>query len=252
MSKKHETPFPSYIEESLIKAQRASEISVEIFDICMEHSKSENPSLLDRAGTLLGDFANNLRSALNYTTRAIILCEVIPKLSSSKAKALKNNMDFPCFSSKEKFVDGKSSKIIQDVDLPLYKLFQRFQPFHPENLWLEDLRLISNTDKHIVINKVHEANPDKFLTILPDGSQVSQPWFVENKLVEFTEKGPLKFDLPVYFDPLKSFATTRGNWSMFYIPINDNSSVHLIEFIRNSPRKVIHILASLESLYLDR
>jgi len=218
----------------------------------MEHSKSEDPNLLDRAGILLGDFVNNLRSTLNYTTRAIILREVIPKISSSKAKIVKRNMDFPCFITKENFLEGKSLNIIHDIDLPLYKTFNKFQPFYPENLWLEDLRSLSNTDKHVIINKIHEANPDNFLATYPDGSKVNKPWFANNKLIDFTETGPLELDIPVYYDPLKSFATTRGNWSMFFIPINDKSSIHLVEFIRESPRKVIHILATLESLYLEK
>ena len=242
---------PTHIHESLLKAQRAIEIAGELFEICKDHATSEDPELLNRAGPLLGDFVNNLRSALNYTTRAIILREVLPKLSFSKQKKLKRNMDFPSATSQENFESKQIIKILKEVDVPLYKRIRSFQPYHPGNDWLGHLITLSNRDKHVVLNRVRSPTASAFLAFLPDGTQLKEPWFVGDKLVIFTKEGPQAAELPFYYGPLKAFATPRKTWSLYLVPVFEKFSLDLVEFTRTTPLSVVHILAALEALYYD-
>ena len=111
--------------------------------------------------------------------------------------------------------------------------------------WKSGTHIKVTDDRLLFYKKKIRSQDDK---VAQDGSfQI----IVKNKLVVFTERESIELDLPGYFDPLKSFATTRGYWSMFVIPINDKSSIHLVDLILESPRKVIQILASLETLYKD-
>jgi hypothetical protein len=128
--------YPPHIQESLLKVERATEIADDLYNICLEHASTDDPDLLKTAGSLLGDYVNNLRSALNYTMRGILKREVLPGLSTSDRRNLARNTDFPWSTSEKQFVRKKPCKIIKAADEPLYKRIRRFQPYHPGNEWL--------------------------------------------------------------------------------------------------------------------
>jgi len=240
---------PIYITSSFDKIERSVVVSKEIYDFCLLHAKEDDPRLLEKIGVLLGDFVNNLRSALNYTTRAIILREVFPKLTPKEQKKLERNLDFPWSSSEEKFMKKPLVRHLMKLDKPLFDLLHKFQPFNSGNEWLEHLMVFSNNDKHVITNEVSSAIPGHILGINPDGTTINEPWFVDNKLVVFTDQEPNWFELPLYFEPLKSFASPLGNWIMYLIPLNEHSSLGLIDFTIDTPRKVVNILAAMDSLY---
>jgi len=240
---------PIYITSSFDKIERSVIVSKEIFDICLLHAKENDPRLLEKVGVLLGDFVNNLRSALNYTTRAIIMREVFPKLTENEQKKLERNVDFPWSSSRENFLKKPLVRQLKKVDKPLFDLFYKFQPFNPGEEWLEYLMVFSNKDKHIITNEIRSAIPGHILGINPDGSTINEPWFINDKLVVFSNQEPIWLELPLYFEPLKSFASTSGNWIMYLIPLNELSSLGLIDFTIDTPRKVVNILAAMDALY---
>jgi hypothetical protein len=241
--------FPPHIQQSILKAQRAIEISGELFDLCLAHASSEDPELLARVGSLLGDFANNLRSALNYTMRGVLAREVLPHLSESKRKKLNRKLDFPYAKTRAAF-DGKPlPKVLKTTDQPLYKRLLRFQPFNPGSEWLGHLMILSNKDKHVILNEVRSPTATAFFALMPDGTPLKEPWFVGDKLVVFVGGEPRYADLPYYFDPLRAFATPRHTWSLYLIPMYLRFSLDLIDFTRTSPLKVVHILAAIEALY---
>jgi len=241
--------YPEHIQESILKAERAIAIGSEIFQICLEHAKSDDQELLLKCGSLLGDFVNNLRSSLNYTMRGIINREVIPKLSSSKKNKFERKMDFPWSISEKKFESKQSIKILREVDEPLFKRIRRFQPYIPGNEWLGQLMKLSNKDKHVVLNKVQSPTASTFLAFLPDGTQLKEPWFTGEHLVIFSEEGPKKAKLPYYYEPLNAFATPRHTWSLYIIPVEERYSLDLVKFTQTTPLKVVYILAALEALY---
>ena len=241
-------PFPPYIEQSLAKAQRAIEISQDLFRLCLRHATSDDPKILVRAGSLLGDFANNLRSALNYTTAAIVEHELLPRLRARERKALKRNMDFPWANSPTEFKSRQIAKSSRKGLPGLYKLLHRLQPFNPGFEWLGHLMTLSNRDKHIVINTVEAPTASNFLVVLPDGSQRREPWFVGDKLVILTNDGPVAAALPHYYDPLKAFAAPRKTWSLYIVPMRERFSLDLVDFTRTTPPKVVWILQALQGI----
>ena len=55
-----------------VKLESADEIKQKMMLLCLKQCKSPDNRNLLRIGSLLGDFANNLRSALNYTMRHFV------------------------------------------------------------------------------------------------------------------------------------------------------------------------------------
>lgn len=248
----HEGSLPkgmgSYIHQSLAKAQRAVEIADELFALCHAHASSEDPRLLTRAGALVGDFANNLRSALNYTARAIFRRDLLPVLSASRRKKVSRDLDFPWAMSLQKFDAKPVCQAMKELAGPLYKRVRRFQPFHPGNEWLGHLMTLSNTDKHVVLNNVLAPTASAFVAFLPDGSQLREPWFVGDKLVILAKDGPVAAELPYYYVPMRAFATPRKTWNLYMVPIVEGFSLDLVEYTRTTPLRVVRILAALEAL----
>lgn len=240
-------PMPPYIRQSLEKVRRSLEFADELFDLCLKHSSSQNPDLLLQAGSLVGDFANNLRSALNYTTKAILEREVIPHLSPSDRKKVNHNLDFPWASSPSDFDEKPISRVLKRTASPLYTRIWQFQPFHPGQEWLGDLMTLSNRDKHVVINTVLSPIASDLLAILPDGTQQRPPWILGDKLVIITKDGPAAVSLPAYYPPIKAFATTRGTWSLYVIPLFERFSLDLVDFTSTTPFRVMHVLAAMEA-----
>jgi hypothetical protein len=243
-----DTPIPLFITQSLIKVQRSVEISNDIFQSCLDHIKEENPELLLHIGSLLGDFSNNLRSALNYTTSEIIRRMIYPSLSKREIKKIEFKLDFPWAMKKEELESKKLYKIIQNVSIPLYNKIINYQPFVSGNEWLGDLMILSNTDKHIVINQINAPVLSSMLAIKTDGTEYQIPWFVGDKLVLIEGKEPVALELPVYFELLKAFATQKKTWVLYTIPIYKGFNLDLIHFINTSPPKMIRIIRDLELL----
>lgn len=239
----------SYVEPSLAKAQRSIEIADEIFELCKAFLSDEDKALLIRMGALLGDFSNNLRSSLNYCSRVILQENLLSKMEPRRTKRPALKLDFPWAKNRAEF-DGKPIvKVMKEVSNDLYQSFERFQPYYIANEWLAYLMMVSNRDKHEVINRVTSPTASSLLAIRPDGTQLQPPAFVGDKLVIFGDEGIVTAKLPYYYFPFKAFATPKGTWSLFLVPISRTFNLDLIHFTRTSPQNVIFILAFLNSKF---
>ncbi len=238
-----------HITQSLARTQRAADIAAELYKLCYEHASSEDPDLLLKAGILLGEFANNLRSALNYTSRVILEREVLQKMVAKRGKKLAKRLDFPWASSRKQFDSKHIRRAIKSASESLYNTFLQFQPFYRGNEWLEHLMILSNRDKHVITNAVQSGTASAFLAILPDGSQLKEPSFVEDRLVIFTSHGPVATSLPHYYAPMRAFATPRKTWSLYLVPLLPRFSLDLIDYTSTTPLKVARILAVLEAQF---
>lgn len=79
-----------------VKIESAREINREILELCLSYVTSQEGKLLIKIGSRLGDFTNNLRSALNYVMKEFVQTKLEPQLSPSEFKKVKRNADFPC------------------------------------------------------------------------------------------------------------------------------------------------------------
>lgn len=196
---------------------------------------------------LLGEFASNCRSALNYTSRVILEREVVAAVGFKRAKKLRKNLDFPWADNEERFDHKPIIRASSEVAESLHRLLKRFQPFNPSNKWLGHLMILSNRDKHVVTNVVRSASATSFLSLLPDGTQLKEPQFMGDKLLIFEERGPIGVDLPFYYSPLRSFATSRKTWSLYLVPFSQSFSLDLVDYTRTAPLRVTQILAALDA-----
>jgi hypothetical protein len=239
----------AHISQSLARAQRAVDIAGELFQLCYQHASSEDPALLVEAGILVGEFANNLRSALNFTSRVILDREVLQKVTATRRKNIRRSLDFPWATSKKEFDNKPICRSMQTVAQRLYSTLLQFQPFNPGYEWLGHLMVLSNRDKHVVTNAVLAPTATAFLAVLPDGTQLKEPPFVGDKLVIFGDKGPVTASLPHYYAPMKAFATPRKTWSIYLVPLLPRFSLDLIDYTSTSPLKVTRILAVLDARF---
>ncbi|MBT3996077.1 MAG: hypothetical protein HOF01_09780 [Chloroflexi bacterium] len=104
-----------------------------------------------RFGLIIGDFANNLRSCLDY-----IICQLSLLDKSGRGCDESPRTQFPVISPKNDWNSKSTQRMIQRLSTPMRDIVESFQPDysnsnHRQNpLWL--INTLSNTDKHRNIN----------------------------------------------------------------------------------------------------
>lgn len=230
-----------------VKLERSNEIRQQIMLLCLEQCESPNDRGLLRIGSHLGDFANNLRSALNYTMRRFAESKLKPVLSPRDYKKAKRQQDFPWSDSKK----GFDKKLIVDHTknhyVPVYQFLERTQPYHPGKKWIKHLMRISNRDKHEVINEVVAPNMVDIAGINPDGTPHSTPQAFGDKLLVTSTEKPHVHPLPCYYFPYGAFALKGGNWAFFFIVI-DGTKLNLTRFMEQVPKNVEALINDFNAL----
>src|SRR5262245_5437630 len=119
-----------------------------IWDLCYKHIEKPSETSQLEIGARLGDFSNNLRSALNYTTSYFSETKLKSVLTTAEYKKLERHRDFPYSNSQSGFNDKLIVKHVQAHFSSVYTVLEQAQPYHTGQAWLAHLMLLSNTDKH--------------------------------------------------------------------------------------------------------
>jgi hypothetical protein len=229
-----------------VKLEHADEYKKKIFSLCLTQCKSPDSDNLARIGAYLGDFANNLRSPLNYTMRRFVESKLKPVLSVGEYGKIQQHQDFPWADSKTKFDRKELTRYICRHSSSVYRLIEGVQPYHHGNEWLKQLMLISNRDKHVVENEVRTLKTGAMFVLDSDGTPHPKPLIVGDKLLIVAGTKPHSYSLPCYYYPYGMFAMIGGKWMIFWIII-DGAKLGLTRFLENSPQKVKDLIHDLEA-----
>lgn len=230
-----------------IKIKRAKELKGQIESLYWKQLELPEPHNLMEMGAYLGDFANSLRSALNYCMRRFAEIKIKPVLSPSDYKVIEKRLDFPWSEDRARF-DKKP--IISHIRIHFgkaYQFLESIQPYHKENEWLKHLMKISNMDKHVNIIEIDPTEMFDAVAINPDGTAHPKPRFVKGKLLVTSGDKYYFYSLPYYYPPYYAFASKEGKWIVFIIDI-DNPKPLLKWFIENAPKKVRALINGLDAL----
>lgn len=233
-----------------VKLESATEIGKKMMSLCLMQCKSPNDLNLKKIGSYLGDFANNLRSALNYTIRYFVEARLKPVLSVSDYKELKRDQDFPWSDSRADFDRKPVARCTRSHCKTIYDFLEGVQPYHQENEWLRHLMRISNMDKHVTINEVikPEATAVGFMNV--DGTPHPSPGFCGPGLDRILVKSvpePHIHLCPCYYYPYGAFALKGGKWAFFFVSI-DQHNLGLTRFIERIPQNVKTLIDELNAL----
>lgn len=156
------------LEGVRLKLDRAEHTIEEIYEAIVEYLAEENYSIIGEfnsetseyvlrgkvtkstaeVGVTAGDVVHNLRSALDHLAWQLAL------LTTSTPY---NFTQFPIALTEGEFRRDRGQKMIRDLSPKHRARIETFQPYHGTNTaWtpfaLRDLRVLSNTDKHRLIN----------------------------------------------------------------------------------------------------
>ena len=233
-----------------VKLECADEKGRQIMVLCLTQCRSPNDRNLLKIGSHLGDFANNLRSALNYTMRRFVDVRLRPLLAPGEFRSIRRRQDFPWSDSKGDFdnlgVVAQSRKHCAAV----YNFLEGVQPYLPGNEWLRHLMIVSNTDKHEIINDIrdHAAVAAAFMN--PDGTPHRPPGFFGPGLDRILVGGdpePQVYLCPSYYYPFGGFAVKGGKWVFYLVPL-DGVRLGLTRFVEGVPRRVKEVIKHFEEL----
>lgn len=227
-----------------VKLERADEIRQQIMSLCLKQCESPSDRNLLKIGSYLGDFTNNLRSALNYTMRQFVEARLKSVLSPGEYKALRNKQDFPWADSRADFDNKTLVDHTKSHSRAVYEFLESAQPYHQGNEWLRHLMRISNRDKHEVINEVKEPSPVAVSFMNPDGTPHPEPLFFGpgfDRILVISGKEPHVHLVPCYYAPFGGFAIRGRKWVFFLISI-DQVQLGLTRFIEHVPLKVKNLI----------
>ena len=230
-----------------VKLQHADECKRKIISLCFTQCESSDGRNLVRIGAYLGDFANNLRSPLNYTMRRFSESRLKPVLSADEYSRLERRQDFPWTDRRSAFDNKQLIRHIRNHHLPAYRFLEDAQPYHRGNEWLKHLMLISNKDKHVVENEILAQNAVAVFGLHADGTPHPRPSFLGDKLFVTAGKKPHVHPLPCYYAPYGAFALKEGKWSFFHIVIAE-TRLGLVEFLERTPKEVDSLIRGLKAL----
>lgn len=230
------------------KLEHASEIREQIISLSLKHCESPSARNLLRIGTCLGDFTNNLRSALNYTVGRFAEKKLKPILSPSEYKEIKKRHDFPWAENRSGFDNISIVGHVVKHFTPVYQFLEGAQPYHGGNEWLKYLMRISNKEKHEITNEVlAPSNIVDVAFMKADGTPHSKPKFFGDKLLVTSGKKPHFHPLPCYYRPYSLFALKGERWAVFFIVI-DQTKLGLTRFIEDTPQNVERLINSFNAL----
>lgn len=233
-----------------VKLENADEIGQRMMSLCFDQCESPDDRNLLKIGSYLGDFANNLRSALNYTMGQFAEASLRPVLSRSEYKDVRRRQDFPWSDSRVGF--HKKAIVIHTRNhcKAVYDFLERAQPYHRGKEWLRHLMRISNRDKHEIINEIRgpEAIAVGFLN--RDGTPHAAPGFFGpglDRILVRSDPEPHVHLCPCYYSPYGGFAVRGGRWAFFLISI-DQLRLGLTRFIERVPQKVTSLIDDFNAL----
>jgi hypothetical protein len=233
-----------------VKLESADEIKQKIMLLCLKQCKSPDNRNLLRIGSLLGDFANNLRSALNYTIRHFVETRLKPVISPKEYKALKRKQDFPWADSRKAFDNKIVVSHTRNQCKAIYDFLEKAQPYHLGNVWLRHLMMISNRDKHEIINEIRDPKALAVGFMNPDGTSHRNPGFFGPGLDRILVKSATEPHVqlcPCYYRPYGAFAMKGGKWAFFFVSI-DQLNLGVTRFIEIVPQNVKTLLDDFNTL----
>jgi hypothetical protein len=233
-----------------VKLESAAEIRRQIMSLCLKQCESPNDRNLLKIGSYLGDFTNNLRSALNYTMRHFVEVRLKPALSRSEYKGLIRKRDFPWSDSRAAFDKRPVVSHTRSHCKAVYDFLERVQPYHQGNEWLRHLMRISNRDKHEIINEIREPRAAAVGFMNPDGTPHLGPSFFGSGLDRILVKSdpePHVHLCPCYYYPYGGFAVKGGKWAFFFISI-DQLHLGLTRFIESVPQDAKNLIDDFNAL----
>jgi hypothetical protein len=233
-----------------VKLENANEIRQRIMSLCLKQCESPDDRILLKIGSYLGDFANNLRSALNYTMRRFVEARLKSVLSHSEYKAIRRHQDFPWSHSKANFDKKDVVRRTRNHCRPVYDFLEGVQPYHQGNEWLRCLMSISNRDKHEIINEIKEPTATAVGFMNPDGTPHLGPDFFgpgSDRILVKSGPEPHVHVCPCYYYPYGGFAIKGGKWAFFLISI-DQRRLGLTRFIERVPRNVKNLIDDFDGL----
>jgi len=233
-----------------VKLESADQIRQRTMKLCLKQCESPDDRNLLRIGAYLGDFANNLRSALNYTMRQFVEARLEPVLSRSEYKRIKRSQDFPWSDSRTSFDEKDIVVYTRNHCKAVYDFLEREQPYHQGNEWLRHLMRISNVDKHVIINEIREPRAVAVAFSNLDGTPHPGPGFFGpglDRILVKSEPEPHVRRCPCYYYPYDGFAIKGGKWAFFLISI-DGLQLGLIRFIERIPRRIRDLIDDLNAL----
>lgn len=204
-------------------------------------------------GARLGDFANNVRSALNYTMRRFVTTRLQPALPRSEHRRLQRGSDFPWSDSRTGFDEKAVVAHARNHCEAVYSFLEGVQPYHQGKEWLGHLMRISNRDKHEIVEKIEDYRARALEFLEADGKPHPSPRFFGEGLDRILIQGhpePRVCLCPCYYYPYGAFAAKGGRWVLFLIPVG---AVHLglTRFIETVPRHVRSIVDEFDRLMGD-
>jgi len=233
-----------------VKLDNASEIGQRIMLLCLKQCESPNDRNLLKIGAHLGDFANNLRSALNYTMRHFVEVRLKPVLSHDEYKEVRKNQDFPWSDGRGDFDKKAVISHTKNHHKPVYDFLEGVQPYYQGNEWLRHLMRISNRDKHEIINEIKEPHAAVVGFMNPDGTPHPSPGFfgpgLDRILVKSNDEPQVRI-LPCYYYPYGGFAVKGGKWAFFFICI-DQAQLGLTRFIERVPQNAKNLIDNFNAL----
>lgn len=233
-----------------VKLESANEKRQQIMSLCLKQCESPNDRNLLKVGSGLGDFTNNLRSALNYTMRHFVKTRLKPALSCGEYKAIRRNQDFPWAASKANFDKKDVIKHTRNHCMAVYDFLEGVQPYHQGNEWLRYLVRINNIDKHEIINEIREPTATGVGFMNPDGTPHPSPGFFGpglDRILVKSDPEPHVHLCPYYYCPYGGFATKGGKWAFFLISI-DQCRLGLTRFMERVPQGVKNLVDDFNAL----
>ncbi len=231
-----------------VKIDSAKDIRRQIEAACLRHLEKPDERDSLKMGSLLGNFANDLRSALNYTMRFYVDHKLKSLITSDEFRDVKKKRghDFP-WAEHENDFETKPVIIHTKQHFPaIYRLLEQNQPFRGV-VWLKQFMRISNDDKHVKINVV--AIPKIVGMAAGVGiNPIRLPKIIGNALV--VNNGPMDvkvYSLPCYFAPLHAFATESG-WRMFFLEVDEGQLKEVLPFADFLIRSVEQLVTDFEAL----
>ncbi len=234
-----------------VKLESALEKKQQLMQLCFDYCNAPDDSILLRIGSCLGDFANNLRSALNYTLSEYVDSKLKAVLTQMEYKKIRGHHDFPCYETKQGFEKSEISLVTNKHDKSVYDFLEGVQPYHSGNELLRDLVNISNADKHEVIAEIESGLMNDVVAMRADGAMISKPGFFGpgiDRMMVVSNDEPHVFQLPHYFHPYGGFALEGGKWLFFFVPRNNPPHLGLTRFIEITPLRIMAIIDRLKAL----
>lgn len=221
-----------YKQSIASKIKHAKEIKPKAMECCYRYIATKDNSHLTDLGSYLGTFANNLRSALNYS-----ISDYCQRRGFQKnKKGNKLAMDFPYGYSKKEFQNRDIAILMEQSDPNLFSLIERYQPYHPDQKWIGFLFSLSNIDKHQITIDIEEGDISAAQSL--DGIEIHH--MGESIIIVDPKRPPIVAQTPCYIRPF--FALPNKRYMTFTVDMGKGTGTFAIAYIEHTPERVEHFI----------